>query len=99
MTEFTLLVAASLLFSSGTTYGQALSGEALIRALKHGGYRKRSAVKRHMGAITKSCSISNAVPRLPLDCPNRRDSQAVWWTLLTTRRKPCFGRISQYSEK
>ena len=38
MTQSTLLLAASLLFSSGTMYGQALSGEALIRALQHGGY-------------------------------------------------------------
>jgi hypothetical protein len=57
MTEFTLLVAASLLFSSGTTYGQALSGEALIRALKHGGY---VIVMRHASSPREAPSPQNA---------------------------------------
>jgi hypothetical protein len=46
MTQSTLQVAASLLLSSGTTYGQALSGGALIRPLQHGGYRKRFPAKQ-----------------------------------------------------
>ena len=57
MTESTLLVAASLLLFSGTTYGQALSGEALIRALQHGGYE---IVMRHASSPREAPSPQNA---------------------------------------
>ena len=57
MTQSTLLVAASLLLFSGTTYGQALSGEALIRALQHGGYE---IVMRHASSPREAPSPQNA---------------------------------------
>lgn len=57
MTQSTLLVAASLLLSSGTTYGQALSGEALIRALQHGGH---VIVMRHASSPREAPSPQNA---------------------------------------
>lgn len=59
MTQCTLLIAASLLCSSGKTYGQALSGEALIRALQHGGY---VIVMRHASSPREAPSQQNTDP-------------------------------------
>jgi hypothetical protein len=57
MTQSTLQVAASLLLSSGTTYGQALSGGALIRPLQHGGYL---IVMRHASSPSEAPNPQNA---------------------------------------
>lgn len=52
-----MLLAASLLLSSGTTYGQALSGGAVIRALQHGGY---VIVMRHASSPREAPTQQNA---------------------------------------
>ena len=57
MTQSRLLVAASLLLSSAITYGQALSGKALIRALQHGGY---VIVMRHASSPREAPSPQDA---------------------------------------
>jgi hypothetical protein len=57
MTQSKLLVAASLLLSSAITYGQALSGKALIRALQQGGY---VIVMRHASSPREAPSPQNA---------------------------------------